>query len=226
MSSELRPLPPDIAALLEAERQVSPPDEAARARVRGRVQATLGLTAAAAPLALLRSTGKVAAAKSTAIGVAGKIAIAVVAGSLGAASYVVLHHPAATRVVAAAVSAPAPPAPAPLPVITPAVPMPAAPPRRHAEEDAQSHLREERLLLEKARSALAAGDSVAALAAVERHARRFPSGQLAEERDCLRIGALTASGDCETVRREADDYARRYPHGLLTASACAGDGNE
>lgn len=55
-------------------------------------------------------------------------------------------------------------------------------------------LAEEVALMGEARAALARGDATAALAALDRHADRFPHGTLASERDVVRITALCDAG--------------------------------
>lgn len=60
-------------------------------------------------------------------------------------------------------------------------------------------------LLAASRRALAEGRPARALARADDHARRFPSGALAHERDGLRIAALCELGrDAEATRRAAD----------------------
>jgi hypothetical protein len=74
------------------------------------------------------------------------------------------------------------------PVVAPklrASSFPAAPP---------STLRAERVLIERARSALLRGDARAAREAIALHRERFPDGQLAEERELLR-SQVDAAGD-------------------------------
>ena len=81
---------------------------------------------------------------------------------------------------------------------------PALPPR--AEEPAAQALGEQVAALNRARSALAAGDATAALRALDDHDARFPDGVLAEEAAVMRIDALVAMGR----REEASDLARRF----------------
>ncbi len=71
-------------------------------------------------------------------------------------------------------------------------------------------------LLEPARHAIAGGNYRAALDAVARHERDFPSGQLAEERSALRVRALWASGRRSEAQVAAERFRRSYPRsGLL-----------
>jgi hypothetical protein len=148
--------------------------------------------------------------------------------------------PVATKVVAAEtskrVSAPVAPAeaPAPVPVAAPQTPplvrahtLAASPDlvERHATP-APAHtleraprstgaLAEEQTLLDPARAALAHGDGVGALSLLDQHARRFPDGALAQEREAMTIHALVLTGDAERAHRRADAFRVRYPGSLL-----------
>jgi hypothetical protein len=72
-------------------------------------------------------------------------------------------------------------------------------------------------LLEPARKAIARGDYGAALEAVARHERTFPSGQLSEERSALRVRALWASGRRTEAQASAALFKKRYPRSGLLA---------
>ena len=69
-----------------------------------------------------------------------------------------------------------------------------------------------------ARAALARGDGAAALRSIDEHERAFPQGELAQERDSLRIQALVAEGDLAEARSRAHAFRQRYPGGLLVPS--------
>jgi hypothetical protein len=258
VSDELRPLPPEIAALLSDERNALPPSAEARSRVRGRLQATLGAAvigaaatagsvATPAAAATLATTGKLTAVagKPLALALAVKITIAVCgAGAVGATAYLARRSlapraVAPTAVVPAAVAPAAPsvplPPPSPLPLPSTSSPSPLTSPSTSTSTStstisqpvAHGSLKEERALLGRAQAALGDDDAAGAMAAVERHARRFPDGQLAEERDSLRVRALAAAGDRDEARRRAGEFARRYPRSLFLPSVrAAGDGTE
>lgn len=112
-----------------------------------------------------------------------------------------------------------PPAPieAPLPTIDPApvaMLVPSAPhdpvavvaaPRPAPERDP---LTEELLLLRRAQTARRAHRYAGALAALREHARRFPDGTLASERDVARALVLCESGRLEEGRALAVPFAR------------------
>lgn len=71
-------------------------------------------------------------------------------------------------------------------------------------------LPEEHRLLRSARTALPTTPT-RTLAKVREHARRFPSGVLAEEREMLRVSALAAIGRSADARRAADSFRSRWP---------------
>jgi hypothetical protein len=79
----------------------------------------------------------------------------------------------------------------------------------------------ERRMLDAARAALVAGDPKTGLERVGRHAKQFPRGVLAEERDALFIDALVASGRYDDARRRGDGFRARYPGSLFGPSVSA-----
>lgn len=87
----------------------------------------------------------------------------------------------------------------------------------YGEPKAQDRgLAAERRLVEMARTALTRGQTDGAMSALRRHARLFPRGQLAEERDGLLVQALVAKGDFTQARARAEDFYRMYPHSLFS----------
>ncbi len=95
---------------------------------------------------------------------------------------------------------------------------PSAPPASEADA-----LREELALIGVAQSSLGAGRAEAALASLDEHARRFPSGALSLERRALRALALCAAGRRDEGRVEAEAFALRAAGSPLAdrvASAC------
>jgi hypothetical protein len=81
-----------------------------------------------------------------------------------------------------------------------------------------SALTAERALLDRARKALARGDSAEAGAALDLHARRHPMGLLGEEREALAIKVLVDLGRAEEARRRAGKFKERYPRSLFGPS--------
>ena len=72
-------------------------------------------------------------------------------------------------------------------------------------------------MLQPARAAVARADVTAALAAIAEHERRFPNGQLTEEREALRVLALAGAHRSEEARRAAATFRKRFPRSMLLA---------
>jgi hypothetical protein len=70
-------------------------------------------------------------------------------------------------------------------------------------------------LLRRARAAVARKDFPAALASIAEHARRFKDGRLTEEREALRIKALSGLGREEDARHTANVFESRFPRSVL-----------
>ena len=81
-----------------------------------------------------------------------------------------------------------------------------------------SALAEEERLIERARTALARNYHDDALAALDDHARRFPTGALAADRDGLRALVLSRAGRTEEAKRAAEKYLSDHPQGTLAPS--------
>jgi hypothetical protein len=187
-------LPPDIAQLLVHERGAPPAPEGARARVAAR----LGLPAAAVPPS--RPGWLAGGAK------VGVLALAVAGGAAWLAT-----RPARVSV--------APPAPVAVPATAQSPsPAPAPQPMRPAPAARTPAAETEIGLLRRARRALAAHDPVQALAALERHRRRWPEGELLQEREVLAIQALSLAGSPGAARERADAFLARFPSSTLSAA--------
>jgi TolA-binding protein len=190
----------------------------------------------------LAAGGGAAAVKSA---IASKIGIAAIAFGVGSVSGAAVHAtlaPPSARPPAAVATAP--PAIAPAATASPpmnarhgagteadaAVPEDAgsvaavARPSAEARDDHRSvvdRMKRERASLEVARTAITRRDYVAALAALDRHAREFPRGQLAEERESMRIQALVGQGRNDEARERAARFHRDFPDSLLQGSVDA-----
>lgn len=70
-------------------------------------------------------------------------------------------------------------------------------------------------LLEQAWVALEREEFAAALAAIVEHARRFRNGRLTEEREALRVKALSGLGLRDEVQRAAAEFEARFPRSPL-----------
>ncbi len=76
---------------------------------------------------------------------------------------------------------------------------------------AQTSLAAEMALLRRARAALRQGDAPGALAVLGRHARRFPRGQMLEDRQALRVQALCDAGRPRQAREAAAAFVAAHP---------------
>jgi hypothetical protein len=238
--TSVEPLPADLEEVVEAGRTCTHPSQAARARILARLETTLvgptgggdggatggGPAGAGAGAAAAGATGaKVIGALS-----AGRLllGVAIFASGVGVgATVVTLGSPRATVMPAAPkVVAPAPPAPvavgapitAPAPPAAPAASAPAASasvPTRPLPRTDDRQLELERALLEMARSALARGDSAAALAALSRHEREFARPRLVEEREALAVQALVRADKTDDARARGTRFRKRFPHSVF-----------
>jgi hypothetical protein len=215
-SSLVEPLSPDIEALLASERNVAPQPEDLRRRALLRARAALSTSpmTARAPRARRASWRWRWAVATAGVLVAGTLATAAIRVSLRA------KQPAAEPSLVEAVREPRPLVArltAPAPALDDWAPTPIAPPPRLA---ARPLTRSEGYtleleLLQPARAALARADFASALAAIATHDRRFPNGQLAEEREALRVLALSGAHQSEDARRAATAFRKRFPRSLL-----------
>jgi len=195
----------------------------AKARVFARLERTIaGLSPAENVLrprgaGIQRATTRVAAVAGIAF---------VLGGATGAAVHASLQHPRAERVVyrERVIAAPATSALASSPASTaePELPPPVASAPRstvvlHREPAAQD-LAAERALLDRARRALGGGNYDEADEVLDGHARRFPGGVLAEEREALAIKVLASSGRAIEARTRAEGFRERFPSSLFGPS--------
>ncbi len=74
-------------------------------------------------------------------------------------------------------------------------------------------------LLQRAHDAYTRHEFSTAVALVGEHARRFPTGRLAEEREALRVRSLLGSGRSEEARQAAAAFAVRFPRSVLLPRA-------
>ena len=91
--------------------------------------------------------------------------------------------------------------------------------------DPEGALTAETRLIGNANAALQAGDAARALSLLDEHARRFPGGVLAEERDAERVLALCAAGRTSDARARAERFLRERPRSALAPkvrTSCGG----
>lgn len=225
----LDPLDPELAALLEAERSATPAAAALErvwSRVVGGVVPPTGGGPGAGRAGAGSGSGWLA---SNAVSVAA--ATFVVGAVVGASLHAVLQAPAPERVVyverpaAPIAMAPPPPAsslapetppPSPTALPTASLSVPSAhASARAAPSSSGSSLQAERALLDDARSALGSHDAAAALTLLADHDRRFPRGQLGEEREALAIQALVMLGRNDEARARAAHFRATSPNSLF-----------
>lgn len=78
-----------------------------------------------------------------------------------------------------------------------------------------SSLAEERALVERARGLLAAGQGQRALAVLAEHQAQFPGGRLGEERESLTIQALANTGQTARARQRFEAFRARHPGSIF-----------
>ncbi len=239
-------LSPRARALLEAAHGVDDPIASDAARVRSSVLTRIGSTglgAAVFSLSLERAKALLGLATP-------KVVAIVLLAASGSAVFQHLqlrHAELSFPVTAPAVVVSAAPVQAQAvdPVASVAVPVSSLPllvspaPRRlrgsHAPRGVALHvqpaqpvdpnagLEAEMRTVRAADAALRSGNVNEAEGLLEQHAREFPSGTLAEERDGLRLVASCQNGDSDS-QRAAAQFLERAPHSLIAArvrAACA-----
>lgn len=228
MDARLPPLSNSVRALMANERVLQSADAALRQRVLERARAAIEDRPSGIGLRLIGYSSLRTRAARTILLVAAAVAIAGLAaaganfygsGRAPAPRFVAALAPAASPVdvsqqyvAAPAVSSASPAEAEPLnphrPVVTTPDPVRAPSASTFALELA---------LLEPARRSIAHSDFTGALAAIARHQREYPRGQLAEERAALRVRALWGMGDKTAAESAAALFRKRYPHsGLLS----------
>lgn len=134
----------------------------------------------------------------------------------------VVRERVVTREVRVEVPVPLP-APAPSPPQSAPEEQPEAPaPQRHRSHDESDDLAAEQRLIDAARMSLRGGEPSAALTQLDAHSRRYRRGQLAPERELLRVRALLRAGRRGEAEAVAASFLRRYPrHALRPAVEAA-----
>ena len=236
---DLEPLSNELQSLLQAERVAPGASTALKARMFERLSGSLfpGIGTGgggggeggqsgggAAHVAGGAGSGAVAwgTAAVTKLAVGVGLASFAVGGFVGAGVHAVATpQPTPPPAVAAQSPRPAEEVPAVVPVLAvPLPPMPESvkPVNVHAvkppPKPTADTLGDERSYLEQARSAMARRDPSAALAALADHERRFPLGQLAEERMALQILALAGEGRGDEAKALATRFRGKYPTSL------------
>jgi hypothetical protein len=210
MSRSRPPLPPELHAFLEWESAIPPLPRSVRARAVARARAALAM-GRAIPFVVSGQVPRIRGALALTAAVATAATAGVIGYELGGWYERAAARTEATTHVVVPVRAPytASPAIAVVPSAAVAATGPALRPSPAQPEP------DELLLLDQARSAVADRDFASALVPIGEHARRFESGLLAEEREALRVRALSGLGRTEGARRAANAFETRFPHSVL-----------
>jgi hypothetical protein len=203
-------LPPDIENLLGAEKNRDPlASDVVDAAWLG-VQKRMALPAPSAPT----QPGAAPSLANRLLTLGGGVLLGI-AGTLVFLRATTSPPPAILSAAPRVVIVNVPPSAAPAPALpdTASVPRPSALPSSSLVEGG---LAAERALIDRARAALARGDTAATERAVELHRSRFPKGQLSEEREAIAIRALRASGRSGEAKQREADFARTYPDSVFS----------
>ncbi|HSS38884.1 MAG TPA: hypothetical protein VLT58_08955 [Polyangia bacterium] len=233
------PLEPELESLVRPPKIVRQAPDALRSRALARARAIAAAGGvkppawAADPPALVSvspsssSQTRASARGRAPVRIAFAAAVAVVAIAVGAIAS--LRARDAERTIVAPEAA-APPARSELPLTTAEAPPPAAAapavprPQRVLPVRSRRSLRlattgdpsnAELELLQRAQAAYTRHDYSSALALLVQHARTFPRGHLAEERDALRVRCLLGSGRAGEAHRAAKAFGARFPRSVL-----------
>jgi TolA-binding protein len=240
-----------VEELLDAERDIDALAKDQRARLLARlgplvIPGAIGAGAGAAAVVTGGSAEAAATGKAAGVfgaGLKAKLVVAAIAGAVGAVGGAVTQSaltsapatkPAPTTPSSAGLAPPplaqavsaTPASEATASATTSATPAPSTSAPARAGGATMANLRTERLLLERATSALMRGDASSALSALREHARKFPSGELAEEREGLLVRALRAAGQTDAAEKRAKDFKRQFPSSLQQGIIDAGPSNE
>jgi hypothetical protein len=214
---------PSVSALFAVEREIVPEPDQLRERVIDRAWAALPRNTWA------RTRPRPVRRLSVALAIAAAVALV----ALGAAAYQAAHQfrsasapvavpgmaprvveqpPAQDEQAEVQVDESSPPSTSPEP--TPTMPRPARARPAKPVAEAQAYAME-LLVLQPALEAVARRDFASSLAAIAAHQRRFPAGQLAEEREALRVKALLGLGRVPEAVHAGALFRARFPHSAL-----------
>lgn len=229
MRRRMRPMTPELVALLDEERNAPTPEDAL-ARVWSRLVPPAGMASEdrndpaslVVPMHRKKGLRAIAAASLATLGAAAALYVSIPRAPSHSSP------PSDRRSIPTSTSTPSSTSP-PTPTMT-AIAKTAltATPRRRASAlptepaapapDAgrsPSSLKDERALLDQARAALTQGDGASALVRTEEHARRFATPQLAEEREAIAIQALVVQGRFAEARDRAARFEAGTPDSLF-----------
>lgn len=224
MSDSHPTLSPEVLALLERERVIPslPAQVRARSLARARAAVVAGRVTPPADFDAPGRGGHSSLAKLTAACVA-SAAIGALAYQMSSRGHTVANdRPTAPVVAVVAASpspstpvpsvslAPSPPAPTPILAATPPIAPARVIPPPHASSGA-----DELRLLRQARVAVAKREFATALSRIAEHTHRFKDSRMAEEREALRVRALSGLGRNEEARHAAEAFQAHFPRSVL-----------
>jgi hypothetical protein len=221
--TDVEPLSTEIESLLAREREIEPQSAESRARAMARARAALReIPFSTSSRAWWRRAPLLAAAVLSVALAAVAIAPLRKGGpALDEQSNAVQHADKAVESnprggpPSVATVEPIPEAPKSDVKPSPAEKVTAAPPLRSTPSNPDAL---ELGLLQRARAEVAGGDFAGALVAIGEHERRFPAGRLREEREALRVKALSGLGKKSEARAAAERFKSNYPRSVLSAS--------
>jgi hypothetical protein len=206
---------PELKTLIEDGREIPALPDIVRARSLSRARATLAASARASKM-VTHPPGRHRMAIAMAASIAFVLgAAAVAAVQWGRSPTRSKVEPAASTPVKRSVTSPAPESSF---LTEPQDPIETSLPRRTQAgrpASVQESYAAETNLLARAQVAYTTQKFLVALALVAEHGRKFPNGRLTEEREALRVRALSGAGHTEDSRRAAASFARRFPRSVL-----------
>jgi len=211
------PLPPSLAALLDAERERPALSDAAQQRILTRLEATVNWPPPRR--GWLTALGTFAGGLLVGAALCGVL----LSGRLGARQpkLLVLDSPPPPPPVVVVVHAAAPPTLVQPPAAESLAHRPGARAERSQrnppalpDHEHDTELARERALIETARTALARKQTDV-VELLFRHAQQFPQGRLSEERESLLVQALLQSGRVAEARSRGERFRAHWPNSLL-----------
>ena len=212
-----RALELELEEVLERGRPVPPAPDLVRARLLARARAAFAAAEVNSPLAAMMVIRPAPHRQRIALAAAVTLALATV----GAAAALhpralgfpevdptVRRNPEAQPVPASALQ---PPLEKPAPASAPG----ARAARPHQAVSPQESYAAELRLLQRAQSEYTSQDFPNALVLVAEHARRYPNGRMAEEREALRVRSLAGAGRGDEARRALTTFGEHFPHSAL-----------
>lgn len=213
----------ELAMVMAEGRQIGRAPDVVRARLMARAREALAASRAAAPI-MIPITASPWRGRRIAVAAAGMLVLS--AAGAGAALYTRVPRSNKIEVEPTAQAAERTRTPkrlairalAPDLTVPESAGEPVARPRvqrgRKSLTPQESYAAELRLL-QGAQSDYTSQDFPDALVLLAEHARRFPEGRLAEEREALRIRSLEGAGRSDEARRAFAAFGRRFPRSAL-----------